>query len=129
MPDGSPTSDSPRPRISVAIGSWTDKEYKNLLYPKGLPDNERLTTYATFFDHVEVNSSYHRIPPLAFVENWVKQTPSGFLFDFKLQKEISGDPEGAARGEAQVSQLVRAARPLIEAKKLGTFFLVLPPSF
>src|SRR5436190_21752511 len=88
--------------ISVGIGSWTDKEYKGLLYPKGLPDNERLKTYATWFNHVELNSSYHRIPSLAFVENWVKQTPDGFLFDFKLQKEISTDPEGAARAETHV---------------------------
>src|SRR5687768_12563757 len=89
------TGDGARAKISVGIGSWTDKEYKGLLYPKGLPDNERLTTLATWFDHVEVNSSYHRLPPLAFVANWVKQTPADFVFDFKLPKEISADPEGS----------------------------------
>ena len=117
------------PRISVAIGSWTDKEYKGLLYPKGLPDNERLKTYATWFHHVEVNSSYHRVPPLAFVENWVKQTPADFIFDFKLPKEISANPERTAREGPYVSQLLKAAQPLIAAGKLGAFFLVLPPSF
>lgn len=116
-------------RISVAIGSWTDSEYKGLLYPKGLPDNQRLTTYATWFDHVEVNSSYHRIPPLKFVENWVQQTPDGFLFDFKMPKDISTDPEATARGGTLVSMLLRVAQPAIAAGKLGTFFLVLPPSF
>jgi uncharacterized protein YecE (DUF72 family) len=115
--------------ISVGIGSWTDKEYKGLLYPKGLPDNQRLTTYATWFHHVEVNSSYHRIPPVAFVENWVKHTPADFIFDFKLPKEISGSPENAAREGPHVAQLLRAAQPLIAAGKLGAFFLVLPPSF
>lgn len=115
--------------ISVGIGSWTDKEYKGLLYPKGLPDSERLKTYATVFRHVEVNSSYHRIPPVALVENWVKQTPVDFIFDFKLPKELSNDPEGATRVGPHVAQLLRAAEPLIAAKKLGAFFLVLPPSF
>lgn len=117
------------PRISVGIGSWTDKEYKNVLYPKGLPDNERLTTYAKRFDHVEVNSSYHRVPPLAFVENWVKQTPENFIFDFKLPKEISANPERTAREGTHVSQVLRAAQPLIASRKLGTFFLILPPRF
>jgi uncharacterized protein YecE (DUF72 family) len=117
------------PKISVGIGSWTDKEYKGLLYPKGLPDNERLTTYATWFHHVEVNSSYHRIPPLAFVENWVKQTPANFIFDFKLPKEISSSPATAAHAGTHVTQLLRVAQPLIASGKLGTFFLVLPPSF
>ena len=116
-------------RISVGIGSWTDKEYKGVLFPKGLPDNQRLTTYATWFDHVELNSSYHRLPSLAFVENWVKQTPEGFIFDFKLPKEMSFDPEGTARAGSLVSMLMRVAQPLIAAGKLGTFFLVLPPSF
>lgn len=116
-------------RVSVGIGSWTDQEYKGLLYSKGLPDKERLKTYATWFDHVEVNSSYHRIPPVAFVENWVKQTPADFIFDFKLPKEISAHPERTAREGLYVSQLLKAAQPLIASGKLGTFFLVLPPSF
>jgi uncharacterized protein YecE (DUF72 family) len=124
------TPQSPSPaRLSVGIGSWTDKEYKGLLYPKGLPDNQRLATYATRFRHVEVNSSYHRIPPVAFVENWVKQTPADFVFDFKLPREISADPAGMAKAGGLVVQLLRAAAPLIAAKKLGAFFLVLPPSF
>src|SRR3954463_12334275 len=117
------------PHISVGIGSWTDKEYKGLLYPKGLPDNERLKTYASWFDHVELNSSYHRLPNHAFVVNWVQQTPAEFRFDFKLPKEFSQSPEASGRNEALVGQLLGTARPLIEAGKLRTFFLVLPPSF
>lgn len=116
-------------RISVGIGSWTDKEYKGLLFPKGTADNERLTTYATWFDHVEVNSSYHRVPPRAFVENWAKQTPAGFLFDFKVPKEISLDPVGTAREGKYISYLVGSSRPLIEAGKLSSYFVVMPPAF
>lgn len=115
--------------ISVGIGSWTDPEYKNVIYPKGTADNERLAVFARVFSHVEVNSSYHRIPPVAFVENWVKRTPADFVFDFKLPKEISGNPERTAREGSYVAQVLRAARPLIDSGKLGAFFLVLPPSF
>lgn len=120
---------TPQGRISVGIGSWTDKDYKGLLFPKGTADNERLTVLATWFDHVEVNMSYHRIPPVKFVENWVQQTPARFVFDFKLPKEMSLDPAGAAKNERLMGRFVGSARPLIEAKKLGAFFLVLPPSF
>jgi uncharacterized protein YecE (DUF72 family) len=116
-------------RIRLGIGSWTDKEYRGVLYPKGLPDNQRLTTYATKFNFVELNSSYHRLPPIAFVENWVRQTPADFVFDFKLPREFSGNPDAAARDAAMVNALLRTAEPLLAAKKLGAFFLVLPPSF
>src|SRR5215217_5001916 len=101
-------------RISIAIGSWTDKEYKGLLYPRGLPDNERLATYATWFDHVEVNSGFHRVPPLAFVESWVKQTPADFVFDFKLHRDIAANPAAAASDGRKSAYLLRITRPLIE---------------
>ena len=129
MSSPSPSSTPAHSKVSVGIGSWTDKEYTGVLFPKGLPDNERLATYATLFDHVEVNSSYHHLPRTAFVENWVKQTPAHFLFDFKLPKAFAFDPDGAARGETEMTYLLRVTRPLIESHKLGCFFLVLPPSF
>jgi len=117
------------PRISIGIGSWTDREYKGLLFPKGQPDKERLKTYAKWFRHIEVNSSYHRVPRVAFVENWVRQTPADFVFDLKLPRGISENPGDAARSETSVGQLLRAAQPIIASGKLGTFFLVLPPRF
>lgn len=129
MSDPAPSTDAPRSGISVGIGSWTDKEYKGLLFPKGLPDNQRLATYATWFNHVEVNSSFHHLPSTAFVQNWVAQTPAGFVFDFKLPKEFTFDPEGSARAEKPLSYLMGVTRPLVEAKKLGAFFLVMPPAF
>ena len=122
-------SASNRSRISVGIGSWTDKEYTPLLFPKGVQSDERLKVYATWFDHVEVNSSYHAMPRLAWVENWVKQTPDGFLFDFKLHRSFSEDPENSARGGTLVSQLLTITQPLLDAGKLGTFFVIMPPRF
>lgn len=129
MPPAATPSGSGRPKISIGIGSWTDAEYKGVLYPKGLPDSERLKTYATRFTHVEVNSSYHRIPPVAFTEKWASETPPDFLFDLKLPREIADEPEAAARAGRHVEWLLRSARPLIEAGKLGVFFGVLPAAF
>lgn len=116
-------------RISVGIGSWTDTEYTPLLFPKGVKSDERLKVYATWFNHVEVNSSYHAMPRRAWVESWDKQTPAGFVFDFKLHKSFSEDPENSARGGTLVSALLEIAKPLIDAGKLCSFFLVMPPSF
>jgi uncharacterized protein YecE (DUF72 family) len=46
-----------------------------------------------------------------------------------MPKDVSTDPEATARGGTLVSMLLRVADPAIAAGKLGTFFLVLPPSF
>ncbi len=109
-------------RIRVGFGSWTHQECNGLLDPKGPPENARLKINATWFDHVALNSSYHRLPPRAFVENGVEQMPTGFVFDFKLPKEISRQPESAARESSLVAQTWRAAQPLIAAGKLSMFF-------
>jgi len=130
MTSPSPSARLPdQPRISVAIGSWTDPEYTGLIFPKGVRANERLKVYATRFDHVEVNSSYHAMPRRDWVKSWVEQTPPGFVFNFKLHKNFSQDPEASASGEKLVSQLLAITKPLLDARKLGAFFLVMAPSF
>jgi uncharacterized protein YecE (DUF72 family) len=123
-------SETPRGgRISVGIGSWTDKEYTPLIFPKGVKPGERLKIYATRFDHVEVNAGYHVIPPRDRVAGWVAQTPPGFAFDFKLHRDFSEDPGKSSRDAGLIAQLLRSAGPIVDAEKLGAFFLILPASF
>ncbi len=114
--------------IHIGCGSWTDKEYVGVLYPKGVPPTERLAIYAQWFDRVEANSFYRAIPKREYVERWVAQTPAKFTFDVKLSKEFSDDPDAAARGEV-MSRFLYAAEPILAAKKLGVFLLPMPPSF
>lgn len=118
-----------RSRISVGIGSWADADYTGLLYPKGLPATERLRTYATHFDHVEVNSSAYRTPRREVVAEWVSQTPQNFVFDVKLHRAFSNTPRETVEKGDFVSYWLENMQPLIEAKKLGAFLLVLPPKF
>jgi uncharacterized protein YecE (DUF72 family) len=124
-----PDSRTLRGCVRVGIGSWSDKEYTGLIFPKGVKTEERLKIYATHFDHVEVNASYHALPPRERVAGWVEQTPADFTFDFKLPKAFSQAPEKSAQDVGLVGQLLRSAEPMIEAGKLGAFFLILPPSF
>ena len=131
MDRASSTTNEPsvQSRISVGIGSWADAEYTGLLYPKGLAATERLKTYATHFDHVEVNSSAYRTPKRDVVAEWVSQTPQNFTFDVKLHRAFSDTPQEAAQKGDFVSYWLENMQPLIEAKKLGAFLLLLPPRF
>jgi uncharacterized protein YecE (DUF72 family) len=116
-------------RIRIGIGSWSDPEYVGILFPKGVKAADRLKVYAEWFDHVEINASYYRTPTRPQVEGWVAETPADFTFDVKLHRAFSETPEASARGGTLVPKLMEGVQPLIEAKKLGTFFLILPPSF
>jgi uncharacterized protein YecE (DUF72 family) len=114
--------------IRIGCGSWTDSEYVGLLYPKGLPAKERLRTYATLFERIEVNSTYYATPPRATVAGWVEQTPPDFLFDVKLPRAFSDHPQRSAESDL-AEKLLDALHPLIAAKKLGAFLLTLAPGF
>jgi uncharacterized protein YecE (DUF72 family) len=124
----SPSALSPS-RIRVGIGSWTDKEYTGVIFPPGVRSDERLKVYATRFNHVEVNSSYHALPRRAWVESWVKQTPPEFTFGFKLPRRFSDSPTKAAADEPLMGAVLGVTEPLVKAGKLGTFFLITPPRF
>ena len=80
----------------IGTGSWADPEYKKLLVAPGVPAKERLKAYAAWFDHVEVNSSYHHIPSAKQVAGWIEQTPAGFTFDLKLHEFFCQDPQRSA---------------------------------
>lgn len=116
-------------KISVGIGSWADPEYTGLLFPKGIKSDARLPVYATRFDHVEVNSSYYVIPTAEKTARWAELTPAGFVFDIKLHKAFSQSPEKSVREGQLVPRLLESMQPLIDARKLGTFFSTMPPSF
>ena len=137
--------------IQIGCGSWSDAEYRNILYPPGLPATSRLSGYAQWFGHVEVNAGFYTIPSAASVAKWDEQTPPGFIFDFKLHKTLSGHgtrifdlpmalrPPGSSPGQPIprdgglqaeiVAYTLEQLRPLQEKGKLGTFLLLLAPAF
>lgn len=115
--------------IHVGIGSWADNEYVGLLYPKKLPREARLRTYAEWFDRVEVNLGYHRPLTRAETERWANETPPAFRFDVKLFRAFSENPAAAAQNQDLVAKTLEAAEPLQKAGKFGVFMMTLPPSF
>jgi uncharacterized protein YecE (DUF72 family) len=62
-----------------------DKEH----YPPQFQNTSRLHYYASLFNTVEVNSSFHRIPMQRTVEKWVNDVPANFRFTFKLWRGIT----------------------------------------
>jgi len=89
----------------------------------------RLSGYAMWFDHVEVNATYYSTPKKEMVEKWMAITPSTFIFDIRLHRAFSQNPEKAAKEGRMLEYLLEALRPLLQARRLGVFLLVLNPFF
>jgi uncharacterized protein YecE (DUF72 family) len=75
--------------LRIGTSAFTAAGWPGTFYPKGLPEREYLTFYATKFDTVEVDSTFYRTPSLTTVQGWEKKTPKGFLFAAKVPQVIT----------------------------------------
>lgn len=58
-------------------------------YPPEYNGKSRLNYYSSFFNSLEVNSSFYKIPMQRTFEKWSMDVPPGFEFTVKLYKEIT----------------------------------------
>lgn len=59
------------------------------LYPAPYQNASRLTYYSTFFNSIEINSSFYKIPMAKTVGRWSNSVHDQFKFTFKLWREIT----------------------------------------
>lgn len=58
-------------------------------YPTPYENASRLTYYSSFFNSIEINSSFYKIPQPATVAKWAGLVTDNFKFTFKLWREIT----------------------------------------
>ena len=69
--------------VRIGTCSWADDTLSKYFYPPKLPAKERLAWYSQFFDTVEVDSTYYRLPGESMVQGWADRTPDGFTMHVK----------------------------------------------
>jgi uncharacterized protein YecE (DUF72 family) len=69
--------------VRIGTCSWADDALSKYFYPPKLPAKERLAWYSQFFDTVEVDSTYYRLPGESMVQGWAERTPPGFTMHVK----------------------------------------------
>jgi uncharacterized protein YecE (DUF72 family) len=124
--------------IYIGTSGWSyprgEGTWKGYFYPSGRINE--LEYYSRFFNTVEINSSFYRPPDPAYVHNWARRVPEGFLFAVKLwqkfthprmYKEATG--EAAVISQADVDLFNRSLEPLVKTDKLGALLAQFPPSF
>lgn len=63
--------------------------WKPDFYPEKLPAKKFLSHYATRLNACEINYSFHRILPASTIENWLADTPAGFVFGLKAHQKLT----------------------------------------
>lgn len=94
-------------------------------FPPPFQDASRLTYYATFFNSIEINSSFYKIPQAATIRKWKNSVPDHFRFTFKLWKQIT-HCKGLHFEKSDVERYMQAIAATDE--KRGCLLIQFPPS-
>jgi uncharacterized protein YecE (DUF72 family) len=115
-------------RVRIGCSGWNYKDWRQSFYPKGLPARLWLERYAEAFDTVEINNTFYRLPKQSAVENWVKQTPRGFVFTVKASRYLT-HIKRLTTVEDGVKLLYERIEPLAQSPKMGPVLWQLPGNF
>jgi uncharacterized protein YecE (DUF72 family) len=117
-------------------GGWS-----GVFYPKTRSRRvDELEFYATYFNTVEINSTFYRPATAAMAQGWVDKTPENFEFAVKAWQKFThprmlGAEAGGAGGlwrgfdAADIDLFRRGIAPLSDAGKLGPLLFQYPASF
>ena len=94
-------------------------------FPPEYQNASRLTYYATFFNSIEINSSFYKIPMRATVVRWASCVPAHFKFTFKLFREIT-HVKDLVFDVSHIARFIEITS-LVEEKK-GCLLVQFPPS-
>jgi uncharacterized protein YecE (DUF72 family) len=112
-------------RIHIGTSGWSYKHWRITFYPEEVKVKDQFEYYRRFFDTVEINNTFYRLPEKSTFLKWKNEVPHGFMYVVKASRFITHmkklhDPK---RSLALFLDHVS----LLE-EKLGAILFQLPPS-
>jgi len=102
--------------------------WKPAFYPPKLPSKRFLEHYASRLNCVEINYTFRAAPKASMLENWMRDSPAGFLFCPKAHQRITHF--GRLKADSDFTQFfLRSLDPLRASQRLGPILFQLPPNF
>jgi uncharacterized protein YecE (DUF72 family) len=114
--------------VRVGCSGWNYADWRERVYPKGVPARRWLEHYATLFDTVEVNSTFYRLAKPRAVGEWVRLTPPEFVFAVKASQYLTHFKR-LTDLDPGVQRFYDAIAPLAASPKLGPVLWQLPERF
>ncbi|WP_405150390.1 DUF72 domain-containing protein [Nocardia salmonicida] len=111
--------------MHVGTSGWQYRDWRGVLYPRGLPVRQWLEHYAQEFATVESNSAFYRLPSRENFAAWRERTPAGFVMAVKASRYLTHIKRLRDPAEP-VRRLLDRTEGLGE--RLGPILLQLPPT-
>ena len=116
--------------IRFGPAGWDYRDWAGIVYPRPAPRGfHPLQWIATWFDAVEVNSTFYRPLPAKIARGWCERVAEqpGFRFTAKLWRRFTHDRQ--AFGAAEVEEARALVDVLRQEGRLGAVLLQFPWSF
>jgi uncharacterized protein YecE (DUF72 family) len=116
-------------KIRVGPAGWSYKDWEGTVYPKHGSRFDHLAYLAGFFDTIEINSPFYRIPPATHAKSWVRRTAANADFKFTTKVFRGFTHEKGSLVEEDLTAFRNYLDPLMDAGRLGAVLLQFPWSF
>jgi len=112
-------------RYHLGCSGWSYGDWLGKFYSQDCPPEKMLVEYAKYFDSVEINMSFYRLPYEGMVKGWMAKTPEYFIFCPKMSRKITH----MKRLESVEEDLsIFIGRLDLLGEKLGPILIQLPPT-
>lgn len=75
--------------IHIGTSGWNYRHWFGRFYPPHLRQPEMLSFYAKYFETVEINNTFYRLPEIKTFNTWRDTAPEHFLFALKASRFIT----------------------------------------
>ena len=116
-------------KVRVGPAGWSYTDWEGTVYPKHGSKFDQLAYLSSFFDTIEINSPFYRIPPPTHAKSWVHRVGSNPDFRFTTKVFRGFTHEKASLTPEDVKAFKVYLDPLMDAGRLGALLLQFPWSF
>lgn len=111
--------------IRIGTSGFHYAHWKGDFYPDDLPVQDWFGWYARYFDTVEINNTFYRLPERNVFEQWRDQAPEGFCYALKFSRY--GSHVKRLKDFEPIERFIDRAQPL--EKLAGPILVQLPPNW
>lgn len=115
--------------IRIGPAGWSYKDWEGIVYPPHGSRFDPLAFLAQYFDTIEINSPFYRIPPPTHAKSWTRRVAGNRNFRFTTKIYRGFTHETAPLAPADVKAFRDYLEPLASANVLGAVLLQFPWSF
>jgi uncharacterized protein YecE (DUF72 family) len=112
------------------IAGWSYQDWKGIVYPPDAPARfDELAYLANYFDVIELNNTFYRIPESKMVDSWVGRVQHNprFRFTVKIFQGFTHEKKTLKADDLKKFREVLA--PLVAGKRLGALLAQFPTGF